>query len=86
MSDPKLMPGTKHCKCAACGEYFTTEDNFDMHRTYAEKGNENARMRVCVPPGTLVWRNGKNAGKARLHLNSRGLWAATGGVYIPGGE
>ena len=86
MYDPKLMPGTNHCKCAVCGEYFTTPDNFDLHRIWAEKVGENARTRVCRHPSTIVRGKGKSKGKARLHLNSKGLWAETGGVYIPPDE
>ena len=76
MYDPKLMPGTNHCKCAVCGEYFTTPHNFDMHR---RRVSRNARTADCVYPGGIT----DKKGKARLHLNTRGLWASTGGAYIP---
>ena len=73
MFDPKLYPGTKHCKCTACGEYFTTVFNFDLHRA------GDWPKRVCTYPGELV----SKAGKAKLRRNGRGLWARTGGVFIP---
>ncbi len=74
MSDKRLGIGTKHCLCSACGEYFTNVVNFDFHRT------GKAENRRCVFPGGLV----NKKGNARLRLNARGLWARTGGVYIPG--
>lgn len=74
MTDPKLRPGTKHCKCAECKEYFTTVANFDLHR------QGRAQNRRCVYPGDLV----DNKGKARLRHNAAGLWAGTGGIYKGG--
>ena len=73
MSDPKLKPNTKHCLCSGCGEYFTNENNFRLHRS----GDEDNR--VCTYPGDIV----SKKGKAKLRLNTRGLWARTGGVFIP---
>ena len=68
MQDPKLPIGTNFCKCAACGEYFTNETNFDMHR------RENAGTRYCTHPSELLTK----AGKARLSLNAKGYWARPG--------
>lgn len=45
---------SSRCKCAACGEIFSTESNFDKHRV-----DINARKRnkpyetVCVDPETV---------------------------------
>jgi hypothetical protein len=66
--DPRLRPGTKHCLCSACGEYFTTPANFDAHR------QGNAQNRRCVNPATMTRKNGK----PRFTLNARGLWASYG--------
>ena len=73
MVDPKLRPGTKHCKCAACGEYFTVVGNFDLHR------KDGPKSRVCVDQSTLV----NKKGKARLRRNAQGLWTGVGGIYKP---
>jgi len=75
-----INPGTNHCRCAACGEYFTTPANFDMHRVFTKppKGvRRQASDTCCVDPGSLV----NKQGKARLRRNAQGLWAQTGGSY-----
>ena len=71
MSDPKLPAGTNFCKCAACGEYFTTVANFDLHR----RGD--GITRACADPATLL----KKDGSARLRLNGKGYWALPGGFH-----
>ena len=76
MYDPKLMPGTNHCKCPTCGEYFTTPKNFDIHRS------GKATARFCKEPGSLVDKHGK----VRLRRNAKGLWAGANGVYLPRGR
>lgn len=32
MSDPRLRPGSRACRCSVCGEYFGGERAFDEHR------------------------------------------------------
>ena len=76
--DQKLMPGTKHCKCAVCGRYFTTEKNFEMHRKTVSR---KPYRRECLDPHTLT----NKKGKARLRLNAKGIWSSAEGAYIPGG-
>ena len=66
MSDPKLRPGTKYCKCPACGEYFTSDSNFLMHRAGAPE------KRYCVHPSKVL---GKDR-KPRLRLTDTGYWAS----------
>ena len=68
MTDPKLRPGTRHCLCSDCGEYFTNVQNFDMHRRHTRTTS------FCVHPSTLV----SKTGKARLRRNAMGLWARPG--------
>ena len=69
--DKMLKPGTNHCKCSGCGEYFTTVANFEMHR----RGKAEARN--CRNPAELVTKDGK----ARLSLNAKGYWAGLGGFH-----
>lgn len=71
MNDPKLGFATNHCRCAACGEYFTNVRNFDAHRAgfFPE--------RECRHPSTLVSKNGK----ARFTRNAKGIWQRAGGGY-----
>lgn len=73
MGDSKLRPGTKHCLCPVCGDYFTTVRNFDLHRRSARG------TRVCLDPGRIVDRGGK----ARLRRNPAGLWTSAESAYIP---
>ena len=73
---PKLTIGTKLCKCAACGEFFTTPANFDSHRS--GKGLK----RVCLDPGQMRDKHGK----AVFRHNVRGFWAKTGGIYTGPGK
>ena len=65
-SDPKLPPGSNFCKCAPCGEYFTSPYTFDMHRA----GSPTARF--CQKPGAMLDKHGK----PRLRLNGKGYWAS----------
>ena len=65
--DPKLRMGTNYCKCAACGEYFTCDKNFQLHRL--GRGKE----RICRNPSTIHDKNGI----ARLRRTGEGLWAST---------
>lgn len=67
MTDPLLRPGTNHCLCAACGEYFTSDYTFRMHRKTGPEG------RYCADPSKLVTKKGI----ARLRQNRKGLWAST---------
>ena len=62
--DPLLRPGTNHCKCTVCGEYFTTPNNFDMHR----------KDGACREPGSILSKNGQR----KLKKNKKGLWAGVG--------
>lgn len=57
---PRL--GERVCKCAACGEYFTSTANFDRHRSWAtddgtpvvRRGYEHdAQRRVCFYPADI---------------------------------
>lgn len=66
MSDPKLRPGTNHCKCAACGEYFTSDSSFRMHRATVDS------RRVCRDPATIIDKDRK----PRLRRTDTGLWAS----------
>lgn len=67
--DERLRPGTNHCKCAACGNYFTSDSSFQVHRVWAD----NARTaRECRKPGAILDKDRK----PRLRLNDRGLWAS----------
>lgn len=66
--DPRLRPGTNHCLCPTCGQYFTNEKNFDLHRA------GNAQDRRCVYPGLVVDKNGN----ARLRRRADGLWVRPG--------
>jgi len=66
-SDPRLGIGTNHCKCSGCGEYFTCDKNFQLHR----RGQGTDRR--CVDPSGIV----DKKGIARLRRNDRGLWATT---------
>ena len=66
--DPKLPHGSKFCLCSGCGEYFTNEKNFSMHR----RGEPSARY--CVHPSKLLTKTGK----AYLRLNAAGYWARPG--------
>ncbi len=69
---PDLPHGSKYCYCAACGEYFTNETNFNLHR----RGEPTARY--CVHPSEVRTKRGI----AKLRLNTKGYWARTGGVYL----
>ena len=75
MTDPKLRPGTNHCKCSVCLDYFTTVRNFDSHR------HGNAQNRRCVDLGALL----RKDGSVRYRRNGPGLWAkATNPNDVPG--
>lgn len=76
MTDPRLMPRTNHCLCSLCGEYFTTEKNYEMHRQTVSR---KPYTRVCLDPATITTQNKK----ARLRRNSKGLWSGVDGAYIP---
>ena len=67
MGDPRLPFYSNHCKCSACGEYFTCDYNFRLHR------HGHAQERRCLDPSTLHDKNGI----ARLRRNDKGLWAGT---------
>ncbi len=69
---PKLTIASKRCQCPTCGEYFTNEKNFEMHRSGVYP------KRRCVPPGQLVTKKGK----ARLRLNADGVWTRAEGAYL----
>jgi hypothetical protein len=60
--DEKIAPGTGHCLCGACGEYFNSVSAFDKHRT----GEYSDGSRRCLTPTELT-------AKGWLH-NARGLW------------
>jgi len=74
VSDPKLRPGTNHCLCSACGEYFTCDKNFQLHRS--GRGSN----RRCVNPSSIV----DKRGIARLRRNDRGLWATADKIVALG--
>jgi hypothetical protein len=60
--DERLGPGTNHCLCSACGEYFNSVYAFDGHRT----GDYSDGTRRCLTPAEL-------RAKGWTH-NARGLW------------
>lgn len=62
-ADAKLPPGRNFCKCAACGEYFSTVRGFDSHRI----GNH----RVPGDRRCLAFAGMESKG---LQLNSKGYW------------
>lgn len=64
MSDPKLKPGTRFCKCSACGRYFGGVNGFDLHRRDSETG------RICLDPASITDKRGYR----KLWLNDRGYW------------
>ena len=66
MHDPKLRPGTNFCKCAACGEYFTSDSTFRMHRAGAPEA------RVCRDPSKVLDKDRK----PRLRRTDTGYWAS----------
>ena len=68
MSDKMLPFGTNYCKCPSCGEYFSNEGTFDIHRSGV------GRDRACTAPGSL--RNKK--GGPVLQQNKRGYWVRPG--------
>lgn len=65
-SDPKLPPYKKFCKCASCGEYFTSEYTFDMHRA----GQPTARY--CKHPSKVL----DKQRRPKLRLNDAGYWTS----------
>lgn len=67
MSDPRLRPGTNHCKCSGCGEYFTGDTAFRMHRRLGPEG------RFCLHPSRVETKEGIGL----LRLNDKGLWGST---------
>lgn len=60
MSDPMLPPGTRFCKCGGCGEYFSAEKAFAMHR----KGEPDKRF--CLTPRMMS--------KRGMVKNDKGYW------------
>ena len=66
MTDPKLKPGTNYCLCAGCGEYFTSDHTFKMHRVGA------AGKRRCRDPAKILDRSRK----PRLRMATSGHWAS----------
>lgn len=66
MTNPMLPVGTKKCQCAACGEYFTSEYTFDMHRAGP------ATARYCRDPATILDKDRK----PRLRKTDTGHWAS----------
>ena len=71
-ADPKLLPGRNFCKCAACGEYFSTVRAFDSHRIGKHKVPGDRRC--------LTFAGMKSKG---LRLNSKGYWTR---AYLPDAE
>ena len=68
MNDKMLPVGTNYCKCPSCGEYFSNEGTFDIHRSGV------GRDRSCTAPGSLFNKKGGH----RLVLNKRGYWVRPG--------
>ena len=62
----KLPAGTKYCLCASCGEHFTSEYTFDMHRA-GEPTN-----RHCIQPDKVL----DKQRRPRLKLNDKGYWTS----------
>lgn len=74
MNDPLLRPGTNHCLCCACGEYFSTPANFDMHR----------KDGACRNPAEILFEKGSRKGLPKLQKAENGLWkGATAGCGFP---
>jgi len=68
-NDPKLPFGSNYCLCSVCGEYFTSESTFRMHRVDDDSGNEG---RSCRDPAKILDRGRK----PRLRLTPSGHWAS----------
>lgn len=58
--------------CASCGEFFSNENNFDLHR----KGK--GKSRFCVDPSTLVSKSGENLLKIRHTDSGESFWVGEG--------
>jgi hypothetical protein len=60
--DERLAPGTNHCLCDSCGQYFGGVTTFDLHRV----GEYSDGTRRCLTAAEMQARG--------LSLNARGLW------------
>ena len=69
-NDPKLPLGTNYCLCAACGEYFTSESTFRLHRVDDENGISG---RACRDPAKIL----DKTRQPRLRLTPSGHWASS---------
>lgn len=58
--DEKLPPASNFCRCAECGEYFTSETPYDMHRVGA------GHARRCLTQEEMRVRG--------MSRNQRGYW------------
>ena len=68
-NDPKLPLNSRFCKCAACGEYFTSDSSFIVHRV---KDDSSPTGRACADPSKILDRQRK----PRLRLTTTGYWAS----------
>ena len=68
-NDPKLPFNSNRCKCAACGEYFTSESSFKLHRVDDESGISG---RACRDPAKIL----DKSRKPRLRRTPSGHWAS----------
>ena len=59
--DERLGPGTSHCLCDTCGEYFNSVTAFDNHRIGWPPA-----VRRCLTPDEMRAKG--------WSLNTRGLW------------
>lgn len=70
MSRTKSILKGNRCQCTGCGEYFSTESNFDRHRRFSV----NEQQRVCVDPASVGLVISNRAGNS--------FWAMPGRLEI----
>jgi len=69
-NDPKLPYGSNYCKCVACGEYFTSDSTFRLHRV---DDADSISGRACRDPAKIL----DKTRKPRLRLTPSGHWASS---------
>jgi hypothetical protein len=68
-NDPLLPFGSNRCKCAACGEYFTSDSTFRVHRV---DDADSPNGRACRDPAKILDKDRK----PRLRRTTSGHWAS----------
>ena len=69
-NDPKLPIDTNYCQCSACGEYFTSDSSFRVHRV-ADADSDTGRS--CRDPSKVL----DKSRKPRLRRTTTGHWASS---------